>query len=446
MSIVVRRLHVAAGLSFAMVTLLLSGCVDAPSQTPTTGAAISPPRASPQVSQVPPKSTGTAARTTPTAQPMISPTSVAQTLCPDIVGISPQEPIWSGTLIIGHPGEADRFTIWLWASGDLAPSFAYELPSGRKPLVNPTVSPEGDRLAWVYRGEEQSVLAMYDLRSNQAAELTLPGTWSRIWDWPKTDQLVLESPNDVAPTGDDVVKLLRVDLDTGESTPMAVKAPSYLYFPADRWQAFNAFLSLDPAGTLALYTALGENGTDIVLYSLQSDQAIWRKSLPGVLFIPEPHWTPDGERVVLAFWGKRTGEDYRLFALSREGQLQALMQQAAATEEFPAVRFLKWSPDSQYLYYRLGTGRPSIDGPGYVLDTKTSQYRVACDEPGREFLGGAWVGKAPLFAYADRKDLADGRYWLLDVVNWQKTLLMESSERLSASFVAWTPLTLSGAK
>ena len=152
-------------------------------------------------------------------------------------------------------------------------------------------------------------------------------------------------------------------------------------------------------------------------------------------------WTRFGNKVAVESYSFETDSPI-IYSLTTEGILEPLTDLSSDQWESFAFRYMRWSPEARFLHYSLKFA-PG-EGPGYVLDTKTSEIRSICDQDSSTvFINGAWIADANLLAYTIRLLSGVTELRVLDVENWQvQRLAVTTSSEVQIKIVGWTPLEL----
>jgi hypothetical protein len=379
---------------------------------------------------------------TPSLVPGVQPPATAAAgNCPAEVPLRPNV-LHAGMLIFGQVNHGtEAFEVWALTPQFAQPQLVFSLPNTQQPSSGPVVSPDAARIAWLEAGGGKTVLTILNLQDRRATSHDLPSMWINLLEWPETDSILLGAM--ALETAD-----VGAELHFGRFSPtrgdiaevvQSYSLPGYMHFEGDQWDPFITFLSRDPSDSLAIYTALGTRGTELVLYDLTLQRELWRDSVKGTPFLAEPEWTQSGSSAVLSYRSEAANRGYQLVLLDRTGQVSVISPPFHQDADDLLVRTLHWSSDERYIFYSLGGPEPIINGPAYMLDRHTRLVQPVCDEAARQFLGGKWIGTMPLFVYAVQLENGDGQYWLLDADNGTKHLVSSDTGGLLVDFVAWVP-------
>jgi hypothetical protein len=80
-------------------------------------------------------------------------------------------------------------------------------------------------------------------------------------------------------------------------------------------------------------------------------------------------------------------------------------------------------------------------GPGFIIDTETSEVGEICD-PGTTFLEGEWMPDN-YFVYRVMQQDGGQSLRVLDVAHWTMQVLAESDPETGFAIFGWTPVEFS---
>ncbi len=177
-------------------------------------------------------------------------------------------------------GNAD---IWLH---DLATGTDTPITVGTTPEIRGEVSPDGSRVVFRRREDDQWILFVKDL-ATETEKRVFEGAFASLMGWAPDGRKVLY----YTPSPDLVFRL--VDVDTGQVSDVGLEHPEYRYLaprysPRGDWLAFSLLLG-EPSGDSRIYVARFEDG-QLVDYpqwievtSGGDDRHVW--------------WSPDGNTI-----------------------------------------------------------------------------------------------------------------------------------------------------
>jgi Tol biopolymer transport system component len=312
----------------------------------------------------------------------------------------------------------------------LATGERQELVKGFGSATTPTVSPNGEKLAFVRRVGAKTVLFTYDLASRQQrpifagldrdgqSDFIGQGTYYPSFDWfPDNRHIAIWAGG----------KLQRIDTRTGQTTqiPFSVKAQHRLVDPpratvelAPQSFATRAIrqLAIDPRGEGFLFNAAGR---------------LWRQDTQGpaarlttsALPESEPAYSPDGRSVAYVDWSDDTGGTLKL--RSSSGRVSDLLRTPGI------IREPIFSPDGKRLLYRIDKGDRCMGGH----TAEPGMYWMPAVGGKSRFVAAG--GKAPRFS-------PDGaRVWFStetyaghDLVSKLESLALDGSDRREHAITA----------
>lgn len=250
------------------------------------------------------------------------------------------------TLVDQGPGSSDTSrSVAATAASAAAVAFTENGPEGSRVVVGgvdgmvheiegsvggsdlqPSWSPEGQRLAFVRLGPAEASVVVAHLDTGEQSELSEPGTTLNVLGpvWSPAGTHIAYSRDG---------QVVIVEVDSGERDLVAVRGRA-------------AHLEWSPGGTGLAYTAFLEDDSSVLCVVGVPDGT---PSCPAASAGGEtPRWSPDGTR------------------LSYGDQEQVLVADAAFTEIRPLAdgRFPAWSPDGTRIAYRDGSSLVSADAAG----------------------------------------------------------------------------------
>jgi hypothetical protein len=418
------------------------------------------------VSQETPNNSSTTTQTTSTI--LVTPTSMAtpisaitQTLnvfsrneCPEQVALD-SLPLWSEGSILFTVEETN---VWAISVTSLEPRLVYVMPDSPGSVM---ISDNAIKLLFLFErinveNKPEQEIIIYDLvRQEEIRSFKRSGSWSPIWEWLPDGRIKFLEQIEQTNNGEErEFTLLDPQTQKTETIVEKLDLPGYV---VNETVLYNGIASLDPTGQIVLYTALTEQGNEVILRNLQNNAIVWRQlgSIEGFAFpkpgwpTADPYWDSDGKQVLFsAFVPEIDGGDLHIYSLMRDGQLTLPPLQL-----FPmldkrsdwTIRYLSRSPGGRYLHYSLGKITGTIDappsnfeGPGYILDTDTLKLGEICDNL-TSFLDARWVSEN-LLLYRVRHE--DGGYSLqvLDTVTWIAQEIMKTEPGSEISSIGWTPV------
>jgi imidazolonepropionase-like amidohydrolase/Tol biopolymer transport system component len=239
---------------------------------------------------------------------------------------------------------------------DLKDGTTQELIRGFGGATTAELSPDGRRLAFVRRIKTKTVLFDYDLQTkvqrpvfdgldrDAQGEWIMQGTYYPQYDWfPDNRHVAIWAKG----------KLVKVDMDTGKTTPIpfSVNVSQRVVVPARVRQNLSpdSFrvrairqLALSPDAREATFNALG---------------SVWTKRLPdgaparltiGTAFEFEPAYAPDGRTIALVEWDDEKGAS--LVTISRDGRRRVLLNGPGV------IRQPTFSPDGKRIAFQIVAG------------------------------------------------------------------------------------------
>ena len=453
-------------LLFLSVCMMLIACqarvegLSTPDQALTIQKTVNSPQSIPLPTELKAK-TSTPVQTammpsTPAATHSSTPSKTAEpTLPPDLPTVesiqdcsTPLKLVSSGVvpegsiIMVVWSDETRNWQIWAYSSKSGTPRMLKEIPD---PSYNFRISPDGTQIGWVRAIDYARELVVHDFITGGEQHYSPNVPWLIFSGWIDQEHVKLykDSPERQTRIGFTDVAY-QFDLSTQEITTITetVDLPGYSFTEDGIVPKLDSFASITPDGKLGLYTAFGENGTDIVLRDLGHQQDVWRRSLKGYSSIAYPSWSSDGQTAALAYWTKGYSEENYLFQLSRQGDIKPLVRLAP----FMAYRIISWSPNNRFLHYVLESESHKKDGPGYLLDTLTDKNKQICIPGETLFYMIDWVDKEDLLAFAVGLDSGKSQLVLMDPEKWEGQILMEGSDMAYIPFayglVGLTPLDL----
>lgn len=414
---------------FILITVYLSSCSSSlPETAPKLTATEPPPTSAIEALQ------DTPAITT-TAVPDTIPSSVsditATRKCPMVIPIG-TSPLWSkGSVLF----QRDTSGIWAISAKDTTPVLVHE----DSWLI---LSDDGTSLMRFEQDELGSIegdLIIYDLISGEEIRTRRQADWFILWDWLSDGRIkFLVSLERTFSVGEKrEFALVNPNTDQYEIIVEYLDLPGYQFYEEP---FYTGIASKDPSDQFVLYTMQGEQGTaDVILRDRQTDSIIWRQE--GTLGThgyphPVPKWS--GDRILFSMHvSEANNEFYKIFSLTIDGQLEQLPPQPfPLLDQDWQLGYLDRSPNERYIYYNVW--QLNQEGPGFIVDTVTSETSEICD-PSTTFLGGQWISESQ-FLYRIRKE--DGRKSLrvLDIPSWTTQELVEVGLDSGLTDIGWTPV------
>lgn len=215
---------------------------------------------------------------------------------------------------------------------------------------------------------------------------------------------------------------------------------------------------LSPRGNALSYVKIDATQSSNGLYVLDLESGFSARLLPGDNplvqrgFFIEPHWSPDGNNMVMAV---ATGYDIDIYLYARDGSGRTNVTNHGAYDIWP-----KWSPDGRFISFVSDRAvcpswipgeenacdalsqAPPTGGNVYVLEVDTGIVTQISDTWVTE--SPYWVNSSLLaFASGDQFDLLNPqrRIWLGNVITnqAQEIRLLGDSDTTSYLSEAWSP-------
>ncbi|MGI9220543.1 MAG: amidohydrolase family protein [Woeseiaceae bacterium] len=238
-----------------------------------------------------------------------------------------------------------RFPLWQIARLDLVTGDEDVITKAQGSAVRPLISPDGSKLVYATRYEQQTGLRIRDLRSGKDEWLAYPVQKDAQESWFERDLLPGYT---FTPNGDEIVatvggKLARIDIESKQITDVPFEVniekavAERLYFPYRvETGPVEARIIRNPALSPDAKKLAFAAFSRIYIRDLDSN-AVSAISPEGVA-AGFPDWSPDGRDLVYATWQDDGGHIVRQRA--RTGSNPTRISQFAADYRYPT-----WSPD-----------------------------------------------------------------------------------------------------
>lgn len=422
---------IVSSLLLVALVWLTSGCAAANLAASATPPSLTePPSETVSPTSTPPPTKTPIQANTPVPTPRSTETPTPESGCPTLRGADGPSVLKTGSLLFAKRVATSE----LWAVSSVDNALKLILTD---PGAGVYLSPSGEEVAWRDHGETGDNLAILDLGTGQRSTYVWESSWRALAGWSNDGRIKLLTFWERSSRVGETTQYIYLDPVNGtqDNVTERLDLPGYKF---EENNPLGGYASLDPTGTLALYTARGSEGMDTVLRDVVNQRELWRyeATAPGTTFSPSANWTADGERVafILAFEPTRNS---RIFSLTRDGKtLEELTRQPL--DSFPdyIVSYLYWSPDARHIHYSLF--RNETGGPGFILDTLSSEVREICDEQA-SFAYGQWVTEN-LLAYVMLDESGRQQLRILDVDTWEGQVLVAGEMNEQFEIVGWTPL------
>lgn len=240
--------------------------------------------------------------------------------------------------------------------------------SARRQYLQPTWSPDGDRIAWARLDGRRSTLEVSRFDGSDRSELAVPFLPFYLYWSPTGERLAYLSNWMTLDQASMALRVVEFEDGAGSVRTLAEGQPFYFSWAPDGEQ---------------LLTHIGNERVELLNLDGESQSL----QISGGLF-PAPQWAPDGERLVYA----TADAQQRLILTDVEGEEQAELT------DYPGRITFSMSPDGARLAYVVTerTSPSSTFGPLYVVDVDTLRTREVTSNP---VLGFYWSPEGDQLAY-----------------------------------------------
>jgi tol-pal system beta propeller repeat protein TolB len=215
------------------------------------------------------------------------------------------------------------------------------------PVVEPSWSPDGNKLAYVSFEDGPGQICVIDVKNQKVSKLTNGKDWERNPMWsPDGRRIAFTSRRD----GHEQIYVMNAD--GTEQTNLSKNS------------GFDADPTWSPDGKkIAFASNRGAEGFQ--LYVMKSDgseqQEFSNRKWLGWVF---PDWSPDGKSIVLGEFGPRGGVALVLFDIETKTFTDIVREGRCHT-------FARWSPDGRYIAFARFDSPPPSYRPGTQIDQLT---------------------------------------------------------------------------
>jgi hypothetical protein len=336
---------------------------------------------------------------TPTVQPTVFPTSSPTVLpaarldfqCLEIGHGLPMTGTYTGTIVLGGYTEtlSYRLDLSAWIMEPLVEGY-----DGKS--IFEAVSPDRKLLAYQVFHENWLIVTTFDGKE-QPIHISWEEDWGGIKGWLDNQHLQIYIEGG----------LLVLNPFTGERRELPDNFPDLrepIGSGADWWD-----ISYNPTLTRAVYSRdPGDvHGNRIVLWNMQTVQAVTYLTSRNNPYGGEPVWSPRGDEFVM------TLEDYdetkaslsdELYRVSQDGQITRVTNLSAYYNKLVSVQKYSWSPEANQIAFWVWYGwKDSFQKDQLaVLDLDTLQVMSYC-------IDGAAVGDHPVWSPDGKQLIIEGR-------------------------------------
>ncbi len=369
-------------------------------------------------------------------------------------------PIWSngsvlfGTGRLAYPNYAfpDPYSpqahgIWSISASNLISKtqLAIEIPSPYASWIY--ISPNGESILHIERNNDASngdEAVFYKMNSNSELRMPIDPDPILSVEWLKDGRFKYLSNIDRSERIGENREYIILDPNqiNHEIITEEIELPGYFFDPIEIEHGLpSGYDAIDPSGQFVLYTAMLDDGINIVLRNINTGEILWKRISAGIPASPvQAEWSGDGSDVIFMVNSSNANGKYReIVKLTRDGKEVDLQHQPYMDLDENIVRYLTQSPGGRYIIYAVWDG--AWIGSGFVVDTQNLTIGEIC-YPGVKFLDGVWISNSQ-FAY--RVLIQDGENQkhsmrLLDIPNWATQILYETSPGYGINIFGWTPV------
>ena len=349
--------------------------------------------------------------------------------------------------------------IWAISTLNQTPILVYDT-SQRQPS-SVMISKDSNQLLIVFEEYDPEngfkyEIVVYDLLNQEETLVNLETeSWLTIWDWLDDGRIKFLKNVESLPNLGEIQEYVIVN-PTTQSVEEVIKKfdlPSILEDDGIQF-LYSKIASVSPDQKHVLYTGLGTNSkSEIVLWDVHSDSLIWKQQgdFAGVNYPPppfltsQPEWNENGDEVLFSGILYEEDESYRgVFQVTQDAQLEQLVNYNNIPSDDKQgwhSRYFSISPNNRYLH--LGLAKPSDEpprtiGPGFILNTVTSEVKEICD-PNSVFIDGKWNSNDK-FLYRVLKHDNSQSLRILDIPSWTTQILYETDPGNGINIIGWTPI------
>ena len=346
-------------------------------------------------------------------------------------------PLWSKGSLLFHTSQQPA--ILAISSRGMIPKTVFNLSSNQF-LPSAILSSNGQNMAWLnHNSNSDPELVIYDLNTKSEIRIPWNEKWINFLGWSFDGKLkfLLDYDQTLAVGKKYVFELYDVQTGNTEIITETFDLPGYIF---DDKNSFGGFASINPVKNLVLYTAFGEEGFDMILRDYMTGEIVWRReNIPSFPVYPMPQWFEDGNEVLFAMPSPAYENTSALiYQLTYDGQLKELPAQPLPLLDQHVFRYLRWSPNKQYIHY--GLWKTGTSGPGFVLDSSSGTLREICQpKDDSTFLDGIWIPETNLLIYRVQREDGGLSLRVLDMDSWNAQNLFDAKPDESLTIIGWTP-------